>query len=254
MDHEAAGPSRYLALESTNLELEALVYRVSHDLKSPLVALLGYLDYFTRDFGASLPDEARHSLDRMSASGAYMLALVHGLLELSQTGCAESDADAVDLGRLVADVAAEVGAGHHDVSLEVASLPLLWMNPVRARQLLTNLITNAAEHAGRPHVTVSVDAETEPDGAVVLVVADDGPGIAPEHRERVFGVFERLGDEDRPAHATGIGLAICRRITEGVGGSIWLADAPSGTRVCVRFPAETVHRPASALSASSGAR
>lgn len=252
MDDETSDRSRYLAIEKTNRELEVLVYSVSHDLKSPLIALLGYLDYFKQDYGDSLPDEARFFLDRMSATGAYMQALVQDLLKLSQVGRTEIDPEAVDLSSVLDDVSAEIRSGHTEISVDVGPLPVLWMNPVRARQLLTNLVGNAVDHAGRAQVSVRVSSEPRPDGAVVLVVEDDGPGIPVEDREKVFAVFERLDAAGDGDHGTGIGLAICRRIMEHLGGSIWLDDPEQGTRICALFPPAAVHRHPHASAPGAG--
>lgn len=242
MNEEPALPPRYLAIEKANRDLEALVYSVSHDLKSPLIALLGYLDYFRQDYGATLPDEAQFFLDRMSATGTYMQSLIQGLLELSRVGRTEVASEAVDLSSMLTEIVGEVGAGGASVTVEVGPMPVLWIDPVRARQLLTNLVNNAVRHAGRPQVGIRISAEAQPDGAVVVMVDDDGPGIAPEHRQKVFAVFERLDGPGGATGGTGIGLAICHRIMDQTGGSIWVADSDVGTRVCAFFPPAAVHR------------
>jgi signal transduction histidine kinase len=228
------------SLERANAELESFVYSVSHDLKSPMISLLGYLDYLNLDFGDQLPAEAKHYVDRMAVSGAYMQALIHDLLELSRVGRVQRDVEPVDMGAVLGEVTEVVGSTHPGLVVRSGPLPVLLLNGLRARQLLTNLVANAVHHADGPAVEVTVSATAEEDGGVTLVVQDDGPGIAPQYREKVFGVFERLAPRDAPDSGTGIGLAICRKIVESAGGTIAIADAERGTRVCARFPAGSV--------------
>jgi signal transduction histidine kinase len=112
------------------------------------------------------------------------------------------------------------------------------MNPLRARQLFTNLLENAVEHGGRNDIHIRVAATEAADGSVELVVADNGLGIPEGYREKVFGVFERL--EGRRGNGTGIGLAICRKIVELVGGRIWIAASDTGTEIRISVPAHVV--------------
>ncbi|HWH32874.1 MAG TPA: ATP-binding protein, partial [Egibacteraceae bacterium] len=228
-----------LAYERANDELESFVYSVSHDLKSPIISLLGYLDYLRLDYGSLLPPEAGHYLDRMTSSAGYMEALIQDLLELSRIGRVQTDPEVVDLGALVADIAAELCAAHPAASVAVDPLPSVLVNPVRARQLFTNLIGNALDHAGRGDVHVRVHAEPAAGGAVAVLVTDDGRGIPDAYREKVFGVFERLDSPGDPA-GTGIGLAICRKVMDALGGSIAVDDVPQGTRMRLEFPASAV--------------
>lgn len=234
------------ALEHANAELESFVYSASHDLKSPLIAMLGYIDLLAEGHQQDLGEEGRWFLDRMSSNGRYMEALIRDLLELSRVGRMETAPERVDVGELVADIATEVAQQYPEASVRAGDLPVLWMNGVRARQLLANLIENAAKHAGGRAVTISVTAESteSPDGGVVLRVADDGDGIPEAYRELVFGVFERLAPDD--AHTgTGIGLAICRKIVEASGGRIWVGSPAEGAEFAMQFPADMVRSPLS---------
>lgn len=232
------------AAEQANAELETFVYSVSHDLKSPLVSLVGFLDYLRADLGEVEGDVAFY-LDRMDAGVHYMDALIHDLLELSRVGRVQRDAADVDLGRVAREVADELVPGHEAASVEVADLPVLHINPLRARQLFTNLVGNALVHAGRDDVSVRVSSEERQDGGVRLVVADDGKGIPAAYREKVFGVFEQL---NRSAHAgTGIGLAVCRKIVEQAGGVIRVGERAEGAAFEIDFPAAVVRGPGARL-------
>lgn len=227
------------ALEHANAELESFVYSASHDLKSPLIAMLGYVDLLIEEHVEDLGDEGRWYLERMATNGRYMEALIRDLLELSRVGRMQTHADRVDLAALLRDIARELEDQHPGMRVDVGTLPVLEVNTVRIRQLFTNLLENAAKHAGEDGVTVKVFAEPSADepGGLLVVVRDDGPGVPAQYRELVFGVFERLANDQT---GTGIGLAICRKIMETIGGSIRLADRDDGAEFHLLFPSSTV--------------
>jgi signal transduction histidine kinase len=229
------------ALEHANAELESFVYSASHDLKSPLIAMLGYLDIISGEHADELGEDARWYLDRMLANGQYMEALIRDLLELSRVGRVQTAPERVELGSVAREVATEIRHQHPDATIEIGPLPVLWINGLRARQLLANLIENSVAHARDEPVTVTVGSHPVDDGVVVTVL-DDGPGIPPAYSDQVFGVFERLSSE---AHSgTGIGLAICRKIMEACEGRIWVAERDHGAELCLQFPSSVVLAPA----------
>jgi signal transduction histidine kinase len=227
------------AIEQANADVESLIYTVSHDLKSPLITVLGYIDLLRAD-GVELPDEAVHYIERMEAGALYMQELINDLLLLSRIGRMEMNSEDVDLASLVAEVLEDLQSRSRQASISVGSLPVVTMSPVRARQLLANLIDNALIHSGRDDVIVEVGAEPTAEGGARLWVADDGCGIQANERDRAFGVFERLGERPAGEGGTGVGLTVCRKIMQHVGGTISLADVPVGTTAEVVFPAHIV--------------
>jgi len=227
------------AVEQAHAEMESLLYTVSHDLKSPLLTVLGYIDLLRAE-GVVLDGKAGHSMERIEASALYMQHLINDLLELSRIGRHEAKSEDVDLAVLVADVAEELGSRSSSAYVGMGLLPVVTISPVRARQLVTNLLDNAVLHGGRPDVTIEVGSQQRPDGGARLWVADNGRGVAPEHREKAFGVFERFDDRPPGDSGTGIGLAACRKIVEHVGGTMYLADVERGTRVEIMLPAAVV--------------
>lgn len=219
-------------VEAANRELEAFVYTASHDLKTPLLALLGFVDLLDAEPGVRSAD-AEFYLTRMRANARYMQDLIADLLELSRVGRVDITPEEVDLADLVRTVASHATEQHPGTAVVVdGELPHLWANATRLRQLVTNAVENAARYGGRPDITVSISAEPTHDG-VELGIRDDGVGIPSEHRERVFGVFERL---DQSGGGTGIGLALCRKIAEELGGSIRFADSDTGADLRVELP------------------
>ena len=221
-------------LERANAELETLVYSASHDLKSPMVSLLGYLEYLRLDFGEVLGPEGNRYLNRMADSTMYMQQLIHDLIDLSRVGRSGVEPIEVDLGRLVRAIAEDAGAANPATEIRVGRMPVVTGDPTGFRQLFTNLLENAIRHGGRPDLVVVVDGRDRPDGAVELSVRDNGKGIPPDHRERVFGVFERL-EGPSTGEGTGMGLAICRKIVEVLGGAIAIVG-DRGTDVRILLP------------------
>jgi signal transduction histidine kinase len=230
------------AAERTSAELETLVYGISHDLKSPVISLLGYLEYLREDHGEAIGPDGLHYLDRMEKAALYMQELLSDLLELSRVGRVAVDATDVDLLHLVNDVSIDLRSKFPEARVEAGDLPVIHMNSSRARQLFTNLIENAARHGGRTDITVRLFSAIRDDGSAVVSVVDDGVGIPQEYREKAFGIFERLSPRDS-SPGTGIGLALCRKIVETTGGEVGIIDSPVGTHVRIIFPSDAV-RPA----------
>jgi signal transduction histidine kinase len=225
--------------ERSNTEAERLLYTVSHELKSPLVTVLGYIDLLRSDSVELTPDSA-HYVDRMEASALYMHQLINDLLLLSRIGRMDGNPDDVDLRVVAFELRDELQPAHPAATVEVGSLPVVHMSPVRARQLLSCVLENALTHAGKDDVRVDVGAERTDDGGASLWVVDDGRGVAARDREQAFGVFERLDERPAGEGGTGIGLAVCRRIVEHLGGTISLADVPVGATVEIVLPPAVV--------------
>jgi signal transduction histidine kinase len=233
-------------LRLVNEELESFVYTTSHDLKNPVIALLGYLEVINEDYAEQLPAEAKHYLSRMTTNARHMEALIRDLLELSRVGRVNVDAEHVDTNTLIDDLANDLARQYPEFSVERGDLPDLWLNGTRARQLFVNLLENAAKYGGRPDITVGIDSEKVGD-LTRITVADDGAGIPDAYLDKVFGVFERL-DPDATT-GTGMGLAICRRIVETAGGEIRACPSEQGARIEIDLPAAALSGEASASRA-----
>jgi signal transduction histidine kinase len=238
--------------EALNNELQTLLYSVSHDLRSPIISVLGYLNCLEQEHRAELSDPGQHYLDRITVNASYMQRLIQDLLELSRIGRVDDAVEPVDL-RVVAESVAEgTRFAHPSVSVDVADdLPVVAMSDVRARQLVTNLVDNAVKHAGRPDVQVRLSATPEPCGGVTVCVADNGRGVAESYLAKAFDVFERLDAVRNGTPGTGMGLPICKRVVEGIGGTI-VVDGPqpgfaTGTTLRISLPASAVRRIVHAL-------
>jgi signal transduction histidine kinase len=216
-------------------ELESTLYGLSHDLKSPTVAIAGFVDLLPQaDSDADREEMLRH----IKASSTYLQQLVDALLELSRIGRVETDPVPVDLEATVREVGERVRVNHPRATVRIeGTLPTVSMNPVRATQLLDNLITNAVRHGGRQDIEVVVSAQQVGDW-LELTVADDGQGIPEQDRQRIFDLFQRGSTSG--ARGSGVGLGMVRRIAEAAGGSVRLAESTLGARFVVRLPADTV--------------
>ena len=233
-----------LAAEAANAELETLLYSVSHDLRSPLISVLGYLDVLRQEHAAELSGDGSHYVERITVNAVYMQSLISDLLELSRIGRSDPPPQVLDLHGLAEQVvdAARVASPAADVAV-LGRLPVARMNDVRARQLLTNLVDNALKHGGRGDLRVTVGARRSDDGGLLVEVADDGRGVPEEYRARVLRVFERL-DAPKSSPGTGMGLAICKRIAESLGGALTVGGPPpgaaTGTTVRLALPASVL--------------
>ena len=213
--------SRQLA--AANERLGAFAGQVSHDLKNPLSAIRMSVE-LAREEAADGSDLAR-LLDRAQRGAERMNTMIGELLEFARGGAAPELVD-VDLGKLAADVLEDLGGAAAPGQVEVARLPVVRGDPVQLRTVLQNLLANAVKFspAGSP---VRVAAEEQPNGWWVGV-ADRGPGIAEQDRQRAFEPMVRL---DRTHPGSGIGLATCRRIVQAHGGRTGIDDNPGGGSV-----------------------
>lgn len=230
--------------EAANTELQTLIYTVSHDLRNPIISVLGYLDVLAREHAGQLTGDGEHYLQRISVNALYMQSLIQDLLELSRIGRSEPPPQAVPLGDLAESVAQELRALHPGCRIFVeGTFPVVWMSELRARQLLTNLMDNAVKYGG-DEGRVTVHADDTPSGVAVLTVTDEGPGVPEELRVKAFDVFERLDAAHTQVPGTGMGLPICKRIVETLEGAITLGGpaigAPSGTTATVELPRASV--------------
>jgi signal transduction histidine kinase len=232
------------AAEAANAELQTLVYSVSHDLRNPIISVLGYLDVLAQEHAGELTGDGTHYLERISVNAQYMQSLIQDLLELSRIGRSEPPPQAVGLGDLVESVVREIRVQNPGCTIEVeGSYPVLWMSELRARQLLTNLVDNAAKHGGA-QAQVQVRCDRGPKGEALVTVADNGPGIAPHLRDKAFEVFERLDAARSDIPGTGMGLPICKRIVDALGGRIEIDDpsdwTTTGATVRITVPLSAV--------------
>jgi hypothetical protein len=227
-------------LARKNEELEHYVNAVSHDLRTPLVSLLGFSRLLAQDYGAVLDQTGRHFLERIEQASRTMESLINDLLELSRIGRAGQTRIWVDplavLKQLAHELKAELEDAGATLVLPDSPPPILCVR-TQLYQVFSNLIGNALDHMGdTAHPRIEVGVHEAPEGHVVCV-RDNGVGIPNEHHQRVFEIFHTLGRPSRRGKGTGIGLAIVKKIAEAHGGAAWLESQPSnGAAFFVSFP------------------
>ena len=215
-------------LEARNAELERFTYTVSHDLRSPLVTMRGFLGYLRQDAVAG--DMARFDKDigRIANAVDRMQTLLNDLLELSRVGRIMNPAEDIPFGQIARD-ATELVMGPGDegrVRVDIQkNLPTILGNYTRLVEVLQNLISNAIKFMGdQPEPRIEIGCSgADKDGKPILFVRDNGIGIEPQFHDRIFGLFNRL---DPSIAGTGIGLTLVRRIIEVHGGRIWVESQP----------------------------
>jgi len=225
-------------LEVKNSELESFTYTVSHDLKSPLVTIRGFLSYLEDHAAEGRMEELRADTARIVGASDRMQRLLDELLRLSRVGRLVSPLEDVSLGAVARETAAFVSDRFEarGIAFEIAEdLPTVRADRLRIVELVQNLADNAVRFMGdsaSPRIVFG--RRDQPDGPVIFV-RDTGIGIDPAHHERVFGLFDKL---DPGTEGTGVGLALARRIVEVYGGRIWIESEGRGhgTTVCFTLP------------------
>lgn len=210
-------------LAERNRELDQFAYITSHDLKAPLRGIANLAQWIEEDLGADVPDEVRGHLDLLRGRVYRMEALIDGILAFSRIGRSREAVELVDVGQLLAEVidllapdpAARIEVGPEMPIVRTARLPL--------QQVFSNLIGNALKHHGGGDVHIRISAE-ERGEYYAFAVADNGPGIAPQYHERIFGIFQTLASRDK-VEGSGLGLALVKKIVEHQRGQVSLSSA-----------------------------
>ena len=230
-------------LESKNMELERFTYTVSHDLKSPLFTIRGFLGYLEKDALAGNIERMHSDMKRISDATEKMHHLLNDLLELSRIGRVEGEKENVPFEALARE-AVELVQGRimeRGIAIHIEpNLPFVYGERLRLLEVMQNLIDNAAKFMGdQAHPRIEIGQNGERDGMTVFYIRDNGIGISPEHFDRVFGLFNKL---DVKGDGTGIGLTLVKRIIEVHGGAIWVeSEKGIGTTFYFSLPlADTV--------------
>lgn len=224
-------------LEGINEEMKRFTHTVSHDLKSPLFTVKGYLGYLVKDVEAGDLDRARADAGAIRQAVDKMGILIEDLLELSRAGRAIHEPQEMSLTEVAKEVVAHLAGRIEETKATVIiaeDLPVVSGDPKRLGEVFQNLIENAMKFSGgkRPHVEV---ASRRSGDQTVVYVRDNGIGIDRRFEDRVFGLFDRL---DPSVEGTGVGLAIVRRIVEVHGGRVWFESRGEGkgTTFCFTLP------------------
>jgi PAS domain S-box-containing protein len=226
-------------LETQNAELERFTYTVSHDLRSPLVTIRGFLGYLRQDAESGDLSRFDNDLKRIARAVDKMQALLNELLELSRVGRVASPPANVAFKDVVQEsldlLSGPLEAGNIRVDV-IGEFPIVHVDRLRLSEVIQNLISNAIKFMGdqpSPTITISTNG-TDTDGKPIFIVRDNGIGIELQYHERIFGLFNRL---DPNIEGTGIGLTLVKRIVDIHGGRIWVeSEFGKGTAFLFTLP------------------
>ena len=214
-------------LEKQNAELERFAYMVSHDLKTPLVTIKGFLGLLDRDIAKKDSERITADIEKIKSAADTMGQLLNDLLELSRIGRIMGEPVACDL-REIASKTLELVRSEIDqkrIEVVIEDMPQVWGDETRLVEVYLNLIENAVKFIGdQESPRIHIGSE-ERDDMILCHVRDNGIGVATEYQSQVFGLFERL---DADVEGTGVGLALVKRIVEVHGGEVWIESEGAG--------------------------
>ena len=225
-------------LAATNAELEQYTYTVSHDLKSPLFTISGFLGTVAQGVEKGDTGQVKADIQRIETAAGHMGRLLDELLEISRIGRFKNQSEELSLSDVARSAAELVTSpqGEHSVSFQIApSLPKVTGDRIRLTQLFQNLLENAVKFMGdqlEPRIEVS---QRRQDSQSVVCVTDNGIGIDADDHGRIFDLFQQL---DQGATGTGVGLVVVQKIVKLHGGRIWVESEGRGhgSRFCFTLP------------------
>src|SRR6266404_10000177 len=228
-DRTAELAERAKDLERSNMELQQFAYVASHDLQEPLRTIASFTQLLAKRYGDKLDDKAREFIGFAVDGSKRMQTLINDLLSFSRVGTQGKALVSVSTDAVLDAVLKHLKRGIEESRAIITRdpLPVVLADELQLSQIMQNLIGNAIKfRRGDGSATVHIGAARTASGWNISV-RDNGIGVAPEHGDRIFVIFQRLHTKTQYP-GTGIGLAICKKIAERHGGRIWLEPTPGG--------------------------
>lgn len=215
-------------LNAANKELEAFSHTVSHDLKSPLNAVIGFADLLKIDFEDALGEEGHSYLDYIIQAGRNMAQLIEDLLAFSQSGRAEIVPKEVNLSEMAASICKDLRAMNYVAQYDIKIDDGIIVNadPKMMAVALNNLIGNALKYSQKQKAPAIHIGSFESNGKKVIFVRDNGAGFDMQKADTLFRPFIRL-HSNQEFQGTGVGLSTVKRVVERHGGAIWFESEPN---------------------------
>ena len=236
-ERQADLEQKTLELENSNKDLEQFAYVASHDLQEPLRKITSFADLLNKRCAGQLDANGQRYMDYMVDGARRMSQLITHLLDYSRIGRHGKKFSSIDL-NVPLDAALDnlqFPLEENNATIVRGPLPVVAADATQICQLFQNLIGNAIKYRCEAAPAIHVAASHQ-DSVWVVTVADNGPGIAPQHHERIFRMFQRL-HADREQQGAGIGLSFCKRIAERHGGRIWVeSDEGRGSTFYFTLP------------------
>ncbi len=226
-------------LEQRNAELERITYTLSHELKSPLITIRGFMGYLRDDALSGNVPRLERDIHRVNEGADKMLRLINELIDLMSVGRVAHESKEFPL-RALADEAVELvreRMAQKNIAVHIADdLPTVYGDRKRLLEVFQNLLENSVKYMGEPtEPKIEIGQIFQQDSAPIFYIRDTGIGIDPRFNERIFRIFEKL---DVMSEGTGIGLALVKRIIETHGGRIWIESegVGKGSTFCFTIP------------------
>ncbi len=214
-------------LLSANKELEAFAYSVSHDLRAPVRAILGFTEMLFNDYAGDMEPEAKRLASVILKNTQKMGKLIDDLLTFSRASRMAMHKTKIDMEKLVQSTYNEIAGHNKELTIEfsLSPLPSILGDINMIRQVWFNLLSNAVKFSsGKEKIIIKISA-TEDEKYVIYSIKDNGAGFDMKYAGKLFGVFQRLHSE-REFPGTGVGLALVSRIITRHGGSVWGKGSP----------------------------
>jgi light-regulated signal transduction histidine kinase (bacteriophytochrome) len=233
-----------LSLEAANKELDAFSHSVSHDLRAPIRAVLGFSNLLVKESDSRLTERERHLLRNICDSAEQMGLMIESLLDLSRLGRQPLSRRPVNMTGLVRQVLDEQRDQREGRQMEVrvGTLPDCIADPMLLKQVWVNLLSNASKYTRQKEkAVIEVDGQRQGDENAYFV-RDNGAGFDMQYAAKLFGVFQRL-HSSKEFEGTGVGLSIVQRIVQRHGGRIWAeAEVGKGATFYFSLPASAPAR------------
>lgn len=227
-------------LYAKNTELERFLYTVSHDLRSPVVTIKGFLELLEMDLQANHAEDVERDLGYLNGAADRMSRLLEEVLEMSRVGRTFSKIEPLPFVDLVNEAVCMVGGAIAQRQVKIVIAPTtLVLHGERDRlvEVWQNLVENAVKYMGeQPEPRIDIGLE-EHEKEIVFFIRDNGIGIDPQYHDKIFGLFDKL---DQASDGSGLGLALVKRIVELCQGRIWVESAGEGDGSCFYFTLPSV--------------
>ena len=209
-------------LQARLKDMEQFAYSVSHDLKTPLRSISGFAQLLQKRYNENLDQNGQEYLEYIVSNTQSMADLIHGLLDYAKLGATESKMEVVSIDKIVKEVVEKLSTTIEEkqVSVHIGELPPVMGYHAHYIQLFQNIIDNGIKFNKKKQKHIAI-SNTQSAGWATFTIQDNGIGISPRYKDKIFDVFAHLNTRDQ-YEGSGIGLAVCKRIVERLGGTIWV--------------------------------